>query len=132
MFMSYVDEDSSRANSTLEALAIGAMMTRSSLVMMRGWPQVDARVLASRIVVSSSSSSGSRSSGPMYDTEVKFHYVVNGVTYDSWPQPGIARFSDPALVAATSARDLVEIRRPSARGEGLVHGEPNGLGVHRG
>jgi len=45
------------------------------------------------------------------DGAVNAFALVNGVTYDSWPQPRIARFSDPALVAATSARDLVELRR---------------------
>ncbi|WP_433556052.1 alpha/beta fold hydrolase [Pseudonocardia xinjiangensis] len=43
--------------------------------------------------------------------DVNAFALVNGVTYDSWPLPRIAQFSDPALVAATSARDLVRIRR---------------------
>ena len=53
--------------------------------------------------------------------------LVNGVTYDSWPLPRIARFRDPDLRAATTARDLVEIRRdpvrsslPPAPGDALV------------
>lgn len=37
--------------------------------------------------------------------------LVNGVSYDSWPVPKVARFRDPDIVAATSAHDLVEIRR---------------------
>jgi pimeloyl-ACP methyl ester carboxylesterase len=43
--------------------------------------------------------------------DVNAFALVNGVSYDSWPLPRIAQFSDPALVAATSARDLVEMRR---------------------
>jgi pimeloyl-ACP methyl ester carboxylesterase len=40
--------------------------------------------------------------------------MVNGVIYDTWPVPGVARFRDPAVAAATSASDLVEFRRPAA------------------
>ena len=31
--------------------------------------------------------------------------VVNGVMYDSWPVPGVARFRDPAVAAATTRED---------------------------
>src|SRR5918994_1261272 len=37
--------------------------------------------------------------------------LVNSVTYDSWPVPGVARYRDPAVVAATSAEELVAARR---------------------
>jgi pimeloyl-ACP methyl ester carboxylesterase len=37
--------------------------------------------------------------------------LVNSVTYDSWPVPGVARFRDPDVVAATTARDIVAARR---------------------
>jgi pimeloyl-ACP methyl ester carboxylesterase len=37
--------------------------------------------------------------------------LVNAVTYDSWPVPSVARFRDPAVVAATSPEDLVAARR---------------------
>ena len=37
--------------------------------------------------------------------------LVNSVTYDSWPVPGVARFRDPDVVAATNARDIVAARR---------------------
>jgi pimeloyl-ACP methyl ester carboxylesterase len=37
--------------------------------------------------------------------------LVNSVTYDSWPVPGVARFRDPAVVAATTAEELVAARR---------------------
>jgi len=37
--------------------------------------------------------------------------LVNSVTYDSWPVPGVARYRDPAVVAATTADELVEARR---------------------
>jgi pimeloyl-ACP methyl ester carboxylesterase len=37
--------------------------------------------------------------------------LVNSVTYDSWPVPGVARFRDPGVVAATTARDIVAARR---------------------
>lgn len=37
--------------------------------------------------------------------------LVNAVTYDSWPVPGVARFRDPAVVAATTPEDLLAGRR---------------------
>lgn len=37
--------------------------------------------------------------------------LVNSVTYDSWPVPGVARYRDPAVVAATTSRDVVAARR---------------------
>ncbi|WP_090945681.1 alpha/beta fold hydrolase [Nonomuraea jiangxiensis] len=32
--------------------------------------------------------------------------LVNSVTYDSWPVPGVARYRDPDVVAATTAAEL--------------------------
>jgi len=37
--------------------------------------------------------------------------LVNSVTYDSWPVPGVARFRDPEVVAAITTDELVEARR---------------------
>jgi pimeloyl-ACP methyl ester carboxylesterase len=37
--------------------------------------------------------------------------LVNSVTYDSWPVPGVARYRDPAVVAATTPEELVAARR---------------------
>ncbi|MEW9550254.1 alpha/beta fold hydrolase [Nonomuraea sp. NPDC050783] len=37
--------------------------------------------------------------------------LVNSVTYDSWPVPGVARFRDPAAVAAVTAEELLAARR---------------------
>jgi pimeloyl-ACP methyl ester carboxylesterase len=37
--------------------------------------------------------------------------LVNSVTYDSWPVPGVARYRDPEVVAGTTADELVEARR---------------------
>jgi pimeloyl-ACP methyl ester carboxylesterase len=37
--------------------------------------------------------------------------LVNSVTYDSWPVPGVARYRDPDVVAATTADELVAARR---------------------
>jgi pimeloyl-ACP methyl ester carboxylesterase len=37
--------------------------------------------------------------------------LVNSVTYDSWPVPGVARFRDPAVVAAVTAEELLAARR---------------------
>src|SRR3712207_6858728 len=37
--------------------------------------------------------------------------LVNSVTYDSWPVPGVARYRDPDVVAATSPDELVAARR---------------------
>src|SRR5918994_118239 len=36
--------------------------------------------------------------------------LVNSVTYDSWPVPGVARFRDPAVIEATSTAELFELR----------------------
>jgi len=33
--------------------------------------------------------------------------VVNGIMYDSWPVPGVARFRDPAVAAATTRDDVL-------------------------
>ena len=39
--------------------------------------------------------------------------LVNAVMFDSWPVPGVARFRDPAVAAATSTEDVVAARRQS-------------------
>jgi pimeloyl-ACP methyl ester carboxylesterase len=39
--------------------------------------------------------------------------LVNAVMYDSWPVPGVARFRDPAVAAATSTADVLTARRQS-------------------
>jgi pimeloyl-ACP methyl ester carboxylesterase len=39
--------------------------------------------------------------------------LVNAVTYDSWPVPGVARFRNPAVAAATSTEDVLAARRQS-------------------
>ncbi|MET4255089.1 pimeloyl-ACP methyl ester carboxylesterase [Bradyrhizobium sp. S3.12.5] len=40
--------------------------------------------------------------------------VINGTMYDSWPVPGVARFRDPAVAAATTRDDVLAARRVSA------------------
>lgn len=37
--------------------------------------------------------------------------LVNSVSYDSWPVPGVARFRDPEVVAAMTTEELVAMRR---------------------
>jgi pimeloyl-ACP methyl ester carboxylesterase len=37
--------------------------------------------------------------------------LVNSVTYDSWPVPGVARYRDPDVVAATTVHDILAARR---------------------
>ncbi len=37
--------------------------------------------------------------------------LVNSVSYDSWPVPGVARFRDADVIAATSTDDLLAMRR---------------------
>jgi pimeloyl-ACP methyl ester carboxylesterase len=39
--------------------------------------------------------------------------LVNSVMYDSWPVPGIVRFRDPAVAAATTRDDVLAARRVS-------------------
>jgi pimeloyl-ACP methyl ester carboxylesterase len=36
--------------------------------------------------------------------------LVNSVTYDSWPVPGVKRFRDPAVAAAVTVEELIEWR----------------------
>ncbi|MFE0644059.1 alpha/beta fold hydrolase [Streptomyces sp. NPDC058877] len=43
--------------------------------------------------------------------EVSRLALVNSVTYDSWPVPGVARFRDPEVVAATTADEILTARR---------------------
>ncbi|MGW4793860.1 alpha/beta fold hydrolase [Nonomuraea sp. NPDC004297] len=37
--------------------------------------------------------------------------LVNSVLYDSWPVPAVARYRDPAVVAATTVEQLLQARR---------------------
>ena len=64
---------------------IGVLMVRSSLTILRTWPQVQGVVLESRVVPAAgiSSSGGSGPNRAAYDNSVKFRYVVNGVTLES-------------------------------------------------
>lgn len=39
--------------------------------------------------------------------------LVNSVSYDSWPVPGVRRFRDPAVVAHTTTEEVVASRRLS-------------------
>jgi pimeloyl-ACP methyl ester carboxylesterase len=43
--------------------------------------------------------------------EVSGLALVNSVTYDSWPVPGVARFRDPEVVASTTAEEVLAARR---------------------
>ncbi len=43
--------------------------------------------------------------------EVSRLALANSVTYDSWPVPGVARFRDPEVIAATTADELLAARR---------------------
>jgi pimeloyl-ACP methyl ester carboxylesterase len=45
--------------------------------------------------------------------EVRRLALVNAVMYDSWPVPGVARFRDPAVAAATSTEEVLAARRQS-------------------
>jgi pimeloyl-ACP methyl ester carboxylesterase len=47
------------------------------------------------------------------EVEVPRVAVVNGVMYDSWPVPGVARFRDPEVAAATTPDDILAARRVS-------------------
>ncbi|MFZ4301872.1 alpha/beta fold hydrolase [Streptomyces cinereoruber] len=51
--------------------------------------------------------------------EVSRLALVDSVTYDSWPVPGVARFRDPAVVAATTADEILAARRRAVT-EGLA------------
>lgn len=41
--------------------------------------------------------------------------LVNSVTYDSWPVPGVARFRDPEVVAGITTEQIVNARREAVR-----------------
>ncbi|MFS8976320.1 alpha/beta hydrolase [Cupriavidus necator] len=43
--------------------------------------------------------------------EVSHLALVNAVMYDSWPVPAVARFRDPAVVAATTHEEILSARR---------------------
>jgi pimeloyl-ACP methyl ester carboxylesterase len=45
--------------------------------------------------------------------EVSRLALVNAVMFDSWPVPGVARFRDPAVAAATTTEDVLAARRKS-------------------
>jgi pimeloyl-ACP methyl ester carboxylesterase len=45
--------------------------------------------------------------------EVSKLALVNAVMFDSWPVPGVARFRDPAVAAATTTEDILAARRKS-------------------
>ena len=47
------------------------------------------------------------------EVEVPRVAVVNGIMYDSWPVPGVARFRDPEVAAATTRDDVLAARRAS-------------------
>ncbi|MFI7124610.1 alpha/beta fold hydrolase [Nonomuraea sp. NPDC050153] len=47
----------------------------------------------------------------LVEGEVRRLALVNSVTYDSWPVPGVARYRDPAVVAATTVEELLAARR---------------------
>lgn len=65
-------------------MAIGALMVRSDLAMLRTWPRIDGRVLQSRVVPAAVASSNRRGRNrPSYDTAVTFRYVVKDVTIES-------------------------------------------------
>jgi pimeloyl-ACP methyl ester carboxylesterase len=53
--------------------------------------------------------------------------VVNGIMYDSWRAPGVARFRDPAVAAATTrdgcSRRASRVRREGARTSGKRGGD---------
>ncbi|MFE6461463.1 alpha/beta fold hydrolase [Streptomyces cinereoruber] len=51
--------------------------------------------------------------------EVSRLALVDSVTYDSWPVPGVARFRDPVVVAATTADEILAARRRAVT-EGLA------------
>ena len=44
------------------------------------------------------------------NVEVPRLAIVNGVMYDSWPAPGVARFRDPTVAAATTPDDILAAR----------------------
>jgi pimeloyl-ACP methyl ester carboxylesterase len=45
------------------------------------------------------------------DVRVERLALINSVTYDSWPVPGVARYRDPKVIAATTVDEILAARR---------------------
>ena len=82
---------------------IGGMMVRSDLAMLKGWPEIEGRVLESSVVAGGSTHSRRGGGKPTYDTAVKFRYVVNGVTYENQTRYGIGTTNRASAAARAEA-----------------------------
>ena len=82
-------------------IVIGALMLRADLAMLQGWPAIEGRVLESSVVASTSS--GRRGNTTMYDTAVKFRYVVDGVTYENGTTYGMGTSNRSSAAARAEA-----------------------------
>ena len=85
------------------SIGLGLFFLRAEMNMQRDWPTVDATAIASRVIPVASTSSSARGSRQLYDTEVTFRYIVEGITYVSTTSSGIGTSSRSAA-AARAAR----------------------------
>jgi hypothetical protein len=74
-------------------LGISTLLLRAELRAAREWVPVDARVIASRVIVTGLSSSGSSGARQMYDTEITVRYAVGGTAYESTTRSGTSTSS---------------------------------------
>jgi hypothetical protein len=77
--------------------AVGMWLVARDVSMLRSWPYVEAAAIEATTITTRSRSRG-RPTGPLYDVQVTFRYVVDGRTYESRTRSGIASSS-------TSRRD---------------------------
>ena len=82
---------------------VGVMLLRADLRMLKSWPEAAGRVLESRVVSAGTTDSRKGGGKPMYDTAVKFRYVVNGVTYANETRYGIATSNRESAAARAEA-----------------------------
>lgn len=104
-------------------LGISALLLRAELRAGREWVPVEATVIASRVIVTGSSSIGSSGTRPMYDTEITVRYAVGGTAYESTTRSGISTSS------RTSAED--EAVRFAPGTSHTVHVKPDDANIVR-
>jgi len=72
-------------------MVIGGFVARSDLATLRSWPEVEGRVVDSKLVSTGTSSNRRPGSQPMFDTFVTFRYVIDGATFENGTTYGVGR-----------------------------------------
>lgn len=100
-------------------LGISTLLLRAELRAGREWVAVDATVIASRVIVTGLSSTGSSGVRRMYDTEITVRYTVGGTAYESTTRSGIStssrtRAEDEAARFAPGTSHTVHVKPDDA------------------